>query len=228
MDARELSSYAEALPFPILMDVTSLGTADLAWQDFKTASVESMTVLYVLLPLVERKGRRSPDLGATTGPSEATVLPIALDATGDGGNGLTVLEMAAEAGDETAFVQAASEIDWSRRPAADFARSVRLALAAGAHLLARNLADHGHRLHPQHEELAKMARILAPPRVRRSDLPPDPAVRADFEWLRIHSTEYQGQWVALKGGNLVASAPTARKLRNKLHTIAGLFVTRVA
>ena len=129
--------------------------------------------------------------------------------------------------DESAFVQATSEIDWSQRPAADFARAVRLALAAGAHLTARELADHGHRLRPNHDDLAKMARILAPPRVVRANLPPDSSVRANLEWMRAHAAGYRGRWVALKDGALLASAPTARELRDRLPTTDGLFLTRV-
>lgn len=154
-------------------------------------------------------------------------LQRALPADVNGRDSIDILEIVAEAGDETAFVQAASEIDWSQRPATDFARAVRSALAAGAHLLARKLADYGHRLYPNHEELAKMAHILAPPRAMRAHLPPEPSVRANLEWMRAHAVEYQGQWVALKDGVLLATAPTARELKDKLPTTYGLFLTRV-
>lgn len=208
------------------MDATSLGTSDPAWQDFKVASVESLTVFRFALPLTKEKGGSSSTM-TPTGPSEATVLHTAIDATEDNGDGLAVLEIAAEACDETSFVQAANEIDWLQRPAADFTRAVRLALAAGAHLLARQLAHHGHRLYPRHEELAKMAQVLAPPRVVRTSLPPDPSVRSNLEWLRAHAAEYRGQWVALKDGVLLASAPTARQLKDQLPTTDSLFLTRV-
>ncbi len=153
--------------------------------------------------------------------------PLALDVTKDSENSIAILEIAAEAGDETAFVQAAGEIDWSQQLAADFAQAVHLALAAGAHLLARDLAGRGHRLHPQHRELGKMARILAPPRVARAGLPPDPSRQANVEWMRDHAGAYRRQWVALKDGALVASAPTARELEEQLSTTRGLFLTRV-
>ena len=162
-----------------------------------------------------------------TASSEAIISPLALDATKARGDGIAVLEIAAEAGDETAFVRAAGEVDWPQCPAADFARAVHLSLAVGAHLLARNLADYGHRLHSQHGELAKMARILAPPRVVRADLPPDPSVRANLEWLRANAAQYRGQWIALRDGVLVASAPTARELEVQLPATDGFFLTRV-
>ena len=103
--------------------------------------------------------------------NEAIVLPAVRDATAEGQDGIPLLERAARAGNEVAFVQAARQIDWLRRPAADFAQAVRLALAAGAHLLARNLAERGDGLYPGHPELQKMARILAPPRIVKAGIP---------------------------------------------------------
>lgn len=233
MDARLLSTCAEADAFPVFWDATTLGMPGQVeryfpgGQDFKVARGDGTTVIWIISRFVERKEQRSPGPVTGTGPSEAIVLLTALDATEDSGDGIAMLEIVAEAGDETAFVQAASEIDWSRHPAADFARAVRLALAAGAHLLARNLADYGHLLHPQHEELAKMAHILAPPRVVRTGLPPDPSGRANLEWMRDHAAEYRGRWIALKDGVFITYAPTARALKEQLPTTDGLFLTRV-
>jgi len=234
MDQRLLSSYAEAKTFPAFdWNATTLGMSDQVrrdlpgWRDFEVARADSITVIWIVPPLVERKERRSLGHVMATGTSEVTVPPITLDATEDSGDGIAVLEIAAETGDEEVFVRAAKEIDWSQRPATDFTRAVRLALAAGAHLLARKLADYGHRLYPHYEELAKMARILAPPRVMRANLPPDPSVRANLEWMRAHAVEYQGRWIALKDGVLLATAPTAHELKDKLPTTDGLFLTRV-
>ena len=180
-----------------------------------------------MMHLPQREDVRPLSPATATEPSETSVLPQALDVTQDREDGMAALQIAAETGDEIAFVQAASEIDWSHRPAADFARAARLALEAGAHLLVRRLADQGHRLYPHHEELAKMAYILAPPRVVRANLPPDPSVRANLEWMRAHAAEYRGRWVALKAGVLLTSAPTARELKDQLSSTDGLFLTRV-
>jgi hypothetical protein len=234
MDMKAPGTHTEAIAFPVFWDATTPGTPDggerylPGWQDFMMARDDSTAVVWVVSPFARKKKPHLPAAVAVgTGPSEATVLPTALDVTKDSDDGMAMLEMAAEAGDERAFVQATGEIDWLQRPAADFARAVRLALAAGAHLLARNLADHGHRLHPRHEELATMAHILAPPRVVRTGLPPDPSGRANLEWMRDHAAEYRGRWVALKDGVLLASAPTARELKSQLPTTDGLFLTRV-
>ncbi|HWQ31608.1 MAG TPA: DUF5678 domain-containing protein [Blastocatellia bacterium] len=34
----------------------------------------------------------------------------------------------------------------------------------------------------------------------------------EYEWLEQHRDEYAGQWVALKGGNLISSGPRGREV----------------
>jgi hypothetical protein len=187
------------------------------------------TMKHRLVPAMPTRERwRLLTFATSTGPSEVSIFPDALDATGDSGDGMGALELAAEAGDERAFIQAARQIDWLERSAADFSRAVHLALKAGAHLLARNLAAEGARLHPEHSELQKMDRVLAPPRIVCTHVPPDPSVRANAEWLRTHAAGHRGRWVALKNGMLVASAPNARELKEQLPGVQGILLTRIA
>ncbi len=141
--------------------------------------------------------------------------------------GMGMLEIAAQTGDEATFVHVASEVNWAERPSDDLARAVRLALAAGAHLFARNLAAEGARLYPNHHELRKMARLLAPPRIVHTDRPSVPSVEPNHEWLRSHSTEYRGRWVALRNGELLAAGSAARELKAQLDTLEGVLLTRV-
>jgi hypothetical protein len=159
--------------------------------------------------------------------SSVSVLPSMLETRGDQRDTLAMLEVAADLNDEAAFVQAAREIDWSQRSAADFVRAVRLALAAGAHLVARHLAAQGARLYPDHPELQKMTHVLAPPRVVKANLPPVPSVRANQDWLRTHAGEYKGQWVALQDGALLAVAATASELKAHLENKDHILVTKV-
>jgi len=220
-------SYAETVPFPLLMDFTTWEKPNRVWQSFKTAMADLTVAFGTIAPPGERPERQLLGHDPVTGPSETTSLPSVLDVTGDHEDSLARLEIAAEMGDETAFVQAASEIDWSQRPAADFARAVHLALAAGAHLLARKLAAQGAKLHPDHPELQKMSHILAPPRVVKVDLPPVSSARANLTWLRAHADEYKGQWVALRDGSLLATAATADELKARLESTDGILLTRV-
>ena len=140
---------------------------------------------------------------------------------------LTLTRLATETNNEDAFVRTVGRIDWSQRSARDFAYAVRLALATGAHVTAQNLAITGAEQHPDNDNLQKMSRLLAPARVIRSDLPPDPAVRVDHEWLLANRDEYRGQWVALRSGTLLATAPTVKELKAHVGDFRGLMVTRV-
>jgi hypothetical protein len=112
--------------------------------------------------------------------------------------------------------------------AAEVAHAVRLALATGATETARDLAREGSQRHPANAELGALARLLAPPRVLEGEIPPQPGTRANQEWLRAHSAEHGGSWVALRDGELVASARSLREVREAATDSRDLFITRVA
>jgi len=118
------------------------------------------------------------------------------------------LVAAAEASDERAFIEVTETINWSTRSASDYVKAIRLAISAGVHLKARHLATEGAKRYPANIELNKMSRILAPPQILSSSLPPRPDAGADMQWLRTHGDEFRGQWVALKAGDLLRSAST--------------------
>jgi hypothetical protein len=229
MKVELLSENWETKVSPIFSNATTLESLDHIWRDFQTARFDIATSFCIVMPgmqIMELGMRRLSSLATATGPSEVGILPSP-DTTEDHGDGMAMLEVAAELSDETAFAQAASEIDWSQRSADDFARAVRLALAAGAHLVARHLAAQGARLYPDHPELQKMAHTLAPPRVVKADLPPVPSVRANQDWLRSHAGEYKGQWVALQNGVLLVAAATASELKTHLENKDHILVTKV-
>jgi hypothetical protein len=138
-----------------------------------------------------------------------------------------LLESAAEAGDAAAFIAAAQKIEWSQVPAGAIVQAVRWALAAEAHLYARQLASKGATLHSDDPELQKMARILTLPRVVKTGLPPQPTVTMNQDWLRAHADKYKKQWVALRDGELVAAATKLGDLKIQLGSFDGLMVTRI-
>jgi hypothetical protein len=119
---------------------------------------------------------------------------------------LKSLEEAAKAKNTSTFLRRVKAIEWNRRSAAEFTRAIDLALMAGAHLSARNLAEQGAEIHFDSEELEKYARILAPPRV--SNRQPSIVIKpnANITWLRANRDQYKGRWVALKDGVLIADA----------------------
>jgi len=112
--------------------------------------------------------------------------------------------------------------------AAAYVAAIRAAFLEEAHLRARELAAEGHQCFPDDPELARYACVLAPPKVLRADLPPDPSGTLDILWLREHVDEYRGQWIALKDGQLVAHAPSVRELKEKLPSLKDLFLTGIA
>jgi hypothetical protein len=137
------------------------------------------------------------------------------------------MESAAAAGDERAFLAAKDAMDWEARPAADFLRAVQLALSAGAHMAARNLAAQGAARHPNDANLQKYARILAPPRVLRSDAPPHPGLRANRDWLMTCGDKYRGQWVALHQGALLGAADSLAALKELIGDTSNILLTKV-
>ncbi|MGH2538585.1 MAG: hypothetical protein ACRDHL_14440 [Candidatus Promineifilaceae bacterium] len=142
---------------------------------------------------------------------------------------MAALEAAAEAGDEHGFLGAYKSIEWRERPPQDFARAIRLAIQAGAHLIARHLAEQGTAQYAEDVELQQMSRTLAPPVVRRVERKPSTGWAADREWLKAHWDEYRGRWVALKDGQFLAAADSLDELVSQVGDIkgAGILVTPV-
>ncbi len=76
-----------------------------------------------------------------------------------------ILETTSNEGDSVAFSEAIHRVKWDVLTEAQFANAVQLALSAGEHVAARKLATEGSAKYPQSPLLAKMARVLAPPKV---------------------------------------------------------------
>lgn len=137
------------------------------------------------------------------------------------------LEGTAESEDESAFLSIAKAIDWTARPPEDLLRGVHLALRVGAFSLARELSTEGARQYPHNPELQKYARVLAPPKVVRSDLAPTPSVKANRNWLKEHVQSYKGRWVALRNGELKGVANSLDELVEQFGDTKGMLLTRV-
>ena len=137
------------------------------------------------------------------------------------------LETAAQLGNEQAFVAVYQRMDWQQRSPDDFLRGVQLALTAGAHLAARNLSARGSARFPDHAELQKYARILAPPKVVTRNISPRSDWTADRAWLMKHGDDYRGRWVALHDGELMSVANTLRSLTEQVGDTQGLLLTKV-
>lgn len=142
-------------------------------------------------------------------------------------DGLKVLEDAVAQHNVTAFGRAEEAMDWTGHPPEDFIHAINLALKIGAFMVARRISEKGAKLYPHDETVQLHARVLAPPKILRSDLPPDPGARANMDWLKKHSLEYRGRWIVLKDGNLLDSDDSFEKLIARRPVTVGILLTRI-
>jgi hypothetical protein len=138
---------------------------------------------------------------------------------------IAALEAAADEGDSAAFAASLAVVDSERLFAKDFIRIMRLALKAGAYLDARQVSVDALKRYPDDDEVKKFARVLAPPRVLASNLPPDPDVEANQAWLTTHHGEYSGRWVALRGGDLLGAGVSLKELIALVGETKGVLLT---
>lgn len=110
--------------------------------------------------------------------------------------------------------------------AGEVAEAVHSALVEGSYVLARELAAEGAELHPEHEELQKMARALAPPKLVEV-LPANPSMSKNHVWIRHHADEYTGKWIALRDGKLLASGDTISEVKSGLKAVDDVLLTRI-
>jgi hypothetical protein len=109
----------------------------------------------------------------------------------------------------------------------DFLAAIQSALAVGAFLVARQLSALGTEQYPEHPRLRNYAHILAPPKVIQRDLPPDSTLFANRDWIMTHRTEFQGQWVALRNGELLGAADSLDVLTQAVPVAKGILFTKV-
>jgi hypothetical protein len=140
---------------------------------------------------------------------------------------LTPLRAATEAEDMLAFRRAYRAINWESVPPDQWADAVYLALRAGHHIIASDLADRGRQRFPDHALLQKMGRILAPRQPATIGGPGDPSAEADMAWFAAHSDEYWGQWVAVKDGQLLGAAATIGELMERVPDWRGATISQI-
>jgi len=124
----------------------------------------------------------------------------------------TALEYAYQYGDANFFLLLSDRINWSDQTVEDLEKTIQFSLELGLHSNARRLAEVAQNQFPENLIVKKYASILAPSRTINNHLPPDPNSAADMIWLKTHRREFHGQWVALNGGDLIASASNYKTL----------------
>jgi hypothetical protein len=92
---------------------------------------------------------------------------------------------------------------------------------------AQRLAQIGEHLHRNDPAIERLGRMLAPAKVLRTNLPPDPGVLQNHEWLKKHASEYRKRWVALQNGKLLSSGDSIGDVRSKMRDLKGILLTRI-
>ena len=131
---------------------------------------------------------------------------------------LNALEKAAAGANHQAFALLATAINWSLYRAADLTRAIDLALTLDLVSLARTLAQQGSKLFPGETHLRDVLAVLSPPVVRGTRPAQDIHLKASQRWFKEHAPQYKGQWVAVRMGTLLASAPTLKELHEHIGT----------
>lgn len=142
---------------------------------------------------------------------------------------LGVLEAAIQAEQGEVVSLLLNSLAWENLPADSLSRVIRLSLIAGQHAQARRLAQKAIQRFPNHPDLQKLARVLGPARVVKTNLPPDPTIALNLDWIKKHGENYRGKWVALKAGKFVASADNYRLLVDIIGNPqgTGIFITPI-
>jgi hypothetical protein len=137
------------------------------------------------------------------------------------------IDKAVDRRDLSSFLAAVQTIDWKKRAAAELVKATQYALSLGALAAAQRLAQLGARQHGDDPVVKRLARILAPAKVLRANLPSDPRVLQNHEWLKKHASEYRKRWVALQNGKLLSSGDSIGDVRSKVHDLKGVLLTRI-
>jgi len=82
--------------------------------------------------------------------------------------------------------------------------------------LARELAQQGSKVFPEDKRLQQALAVLLPPAVIRMRPAQGSYLEASQKWLKEHASQYKGQWVAVRSGTLLGSAPTLQELYQQI------------
>jgi hypothetical protein len=138
-----------------------------------------------------------------------------------------VIQEAAHRRDVRSFIAAAQGVNWGKRSVGELNETIEHALSLGAFVIAHQLAVEGAQQHGDNPLVKRLARMLAPAKIVRADLPADPGVLQNHEWLKKHASEYREHWVALENGKLLFSGDSITELTSKLGGRKRVLVMRV-
>jgi len=183
------------------------------------------------IPATKQTIKKEPVSSTSTGTVSTTTIFLQEELTNDNifDRGLISLEWAVEKNDVDQFIRLINTIQWQTCSVDDYLRATNLALKVGAHLTARKLAQEGEFRFPDHQEIKKLARILAPVKTLTAGQSQDLGLKKNNTWLKHHHNEYQGSWVALRDGELLASGNSFKEVRNQVGLLKNqrILITKV-
>lgn len=141
-------------------------------------------------------------------------LQIRAEASESGNEQIVFLEQLANTRDYQRFAILVRGIDWLSRPVEELGKAIDLAVSLHMVVIARELVELGLRLHPTDAHIRQAHDVLAPPLAQSKRLPYTQGLDASKKWLREHTSEYRGQWVAVHNGELVGVGSTLDELRS--------------
>ncbi|WP_289500391.1 hypothetical protein [Gloeocapsopsis sp. IPPAS B-1203] len=109
----------------------------------------------------------------------------------------------------------------------DFISAIQTALECGDHATAQQISTQATENYPHHKQLLKYAHVLAPPKISIDKRPLHRDTQANQNWIKENRNEYKGQWVALRNGQLLSSASSAKELIEQLGDTKGIFLTAI-
>jgi len=139
---------------------------------------------------------------------------------------LSRLEEAADKGNERTFISVLRDVKWETMPASDFVRVIKLALMAGTPTAAQHVYTEGIKYHADNSEIKEYARLFAPSRSTTRTLPPNPTLQANREWLKANRGKHRGQWIAVRNGELLATASSLEELTRRVGDTTNVLLTR--
>jgi hypothetical protein len=133
-------------------------------------------------------------------------------------NPLEELREITASGTQTEFTKAVANIDTWQSPL-QMVEAIKMALQMGCYSIAAKLASEGTELFTEDDRLKEYARVLAPPKVVKTGIPPVKGLGDSMRWLRKHRSEYRGQWVVVKSGELLAHSNVRSELTEILESL---------
>jgi hypothetical protein len=136
--------------------------------------------------------------------------------------GVITAWVAVERGDSSVddFIETLQRHAYRNNPSRLFREAIQLAILSDAVEVARRLVTLGLQHDPDNDVLSAYHKLLAPPQVIQTGRHAGHDYAQSMRWLAAHSHEYVGQWVALRDGELLGSAPSRQLLTDMLGEVA--------